>query len=109
MAKVKIFWDPNGYSLDTLGKKKFRRITDGDTPYVEMSIRMLSIDTPEVHYPGNQNPANHDGRLRDLADWIQAGSAPIWDDLAAFVHPKHVTGNAGTLQKQQGEQATQQF
>ena len=27
---------------------KLTRITDGDTPFVEMPIRMLSIDAPEV-------------------------------------------------------------
>jgi len=109
MTKANIFWDPAGLELDSLGTKKFRRITDGDTPYVEMSIRMLSIDTPEVHYPGNQNPANHDARLQQLADWLQAGKAPAHDDLAAYLHPRLATGSAGTLQKEQGEKATQVF
>ena len=50
MGDVKIFWDPAGFELDTLGKNKLIRITDGDTTYIFLSIRMLSIDTPEVHY-----------------------------------------------------------
>ena len=57
MAPVKIFWDPTGTSVDTLGTDKFLRVTDGDTPYISMSIRMLSIDTPEIHYPGNTKPS----------------------------------------------------
>lgn len=109
MSEVNIFWDPNGLVLDSLGRKKFRRITDGDTPYVEMPIRMLSIDTPEVHYPGNKNPAKHDEKFLDLAGWIQAGKAPVSDELAAYLLPRLATGAAGTLHKQQGENATQAF
>lgn len=109
MAKVKFFWDPAGFEVDALGTNKFERITDGDTPYVSMSIRMLSIDTPEVHYPGNQNPAAHDARLAELAAWLQAGQAPVSDALAAFLHPKLASGSAGTLQKQQGDAATAEF
>ena len=80
MSDVAIFWDPNGFELDSLGAKSFERITDGDTPYISMSIRMLSIDTPEVHYPGNSNPEKHDDKLSQLADWIQQGKAPVAAD-----------------------------
>ena len=45
MSQVKIFWDPRGFELDELGTKKYLDATDGDTPYVSISIRMLSIDT----------------------------------------------------------------
>lgn len=109
MAKVKLFWDPRGFELDSLGSKRILRITDGDTPYISISIRMLSIDTPEVHYPGNQNPSNHDTKLKELADWLQAGKAPAKTGLAAYLYPKLATGNAGSLQKQQGEKATEEF
>lgn len=109
MATVKLFWDPAGFELDALGNKKLERITDGDTPYVSISIRMLSIDTPEVHYPGNSDPANHDARLAELAQWLQAGQAPVSDDFAAYLHPKLADGRAGSRQKQQGEAATAAF
>ncbi len=109
MAKVKLFWDPAGFELDSLGKKRLNRITDGDTPYVSVSIRMLSIDTLEVHYPGNQDPSKHDAKLKDLADWTQAGKAPVNSGLGAHLHPKLATGSAGTLQKKQGEAATTEF
>jgi len=109
MSDVKIFWDPRGLELDALGKKKYLRATDGDTPYVSMSIRMLSIDTPEVHYPGNQKPSKYDERLAQLADWIQAGKAPTNSGLAQYLHPKLATGEAGTLQEKQGESATKKF
>jgi endonuclease YncB( thermonuclease family) len=109
MAPVSIFWDPRGVELDSLGQKRFGRITDGDTPYVTTSIRMLSIDTPEVHYPGNSDPARQDGNLAQLAQWIAQGQAPVQKDLAAHLQPRLATGQAGTLQKRQGDQATAHF
>jgi len=109
MSPVSIFWDPNGFELDSLGKKKYLRTTDGDTPYVSISIRMLCIDTPEVHYPGNQDPTKHDAKLQQLAQWIQSGDAPIDKGLATYLQPKLATGTAGTLQKNQGDLATQTF
>ncbi len=77
MAQVKIFWDPMSLTVDSLGKKRFLRATDGDTPYISVSVRVLSIDTREVHYPGNQKPSKQDANLAQLATWIQEGKAPI--------------------------------
>lgn len=109
MPQVKIFWDPQGLELDSLGTKEYLRATDGDTPYVSMSVRMLSIDTPEVHYPGRQKPSKQDENLAQLADWIQEGKAPISGGLGEYVRPKLATGKAGTLQEKQGESATDKF
>lgn len=109
MPAVQIFWNPQGFDLDTLGTRKFLRSTDGDTPFVEVSIRMLSVDTPELHYPGNTPPSRQDAPLAQLAVWIQEGRAPIQDELAAHLHPRLATGGAGTLQQQQGEGARQEF
>ncbi|NPD88062.1 MAG: nuclease [Asgard group archaeon] len=109
MTKVKIFWDPRGYTLDSVGQKDFLKTTDGDTPYVSISIRMLSVDTPEVHYPGNENPKNHDGKFKELADWIKEKKAPINPGLGDYLQKKLATGKAGTLQKEQGELATKEF
>jgi endonuclease YncB( thermonuclease family) len=109
MSKVAIFWDPKGFELDSLGSKRYLRATDGDTPYVSVSIRMLSIDTPEVHYPGNAKPSKQDNNLAQLAEWMQAGQAPIDDDTAEYLRPRLVTGEAGTLQEEQGRQATEAF
>lgn len=109
MSKVRLLWDPKGFELDSLGQKKFDRITDGDTPYVSISIRMLSVDTPETHYPGTANPAKHDAKLKELADWLNDRTAPVEQGLADYLHPKLDTGNAGTLQKQQGDKATEEF
>jgi endonuclease YncB( thermonuclease family) len=103
---VKIFWDPAGFEVDSLGTHEFLRLTDGDTPYVSMAVRMLSIDTPEVHYPGNTNPSNHDEDLRQLAAWIRDGMAPISQALGAHLEPKLADGNSGSRQKQHGNAAT---
>ncbi len=109
MPDVKIFWDPQGMSVDTLGSKQYLRTTDGDTPYVSLAIRMLSIDAPETHYPGNTRPSSHDQNLATLAYWIEQGQAPVSADLAAYLHPRLATGQAGTLQEQLGRQAATVF
>ncbi|MEW5719175.1 MAG: thermonuclease family protein, partial [Chloroflexota bacterium] len=59
--------------------------------------------------PGTQKPSKQDANLKQLADWIQQGKAPIQDDLAKHLLPKIATGNAGTLQETQGTQATAEF
>ena len=45
---------------------KFLRVSDGDTPVVEMGVRMLGIDTPELHFPGPADPSRQDGALAGL-------------------------------------------
>jgi endonuclease YncB( thermonuclease family) len=107
MAAVKLFWDPEGKSLNSLGGTELLRITDGDTPYVSTAIRLLSIDTPEVHYPGNSDPARLDDNFAELAAWIAAGQAPLDDGLAAHLTPRLSAGNVGRRQKEQGKAATQ--
>ena len=109
MGQVKIFWDPTGLTVDSLGKKSFLMVTDGDTPYISVSIRMLSIDTPEVHYPGNQKPSKQDANLAQLATWIQQGKASVQRELGDYLRPKLATGKAGTLQGEQGKKATTVF
>lgn len=109
MAPIKIFWDPEGLTVDSLGSKTFLRITDGDTPYVSMSIRMLSIDTPEVHYPANKKPSKQDTPFFELAQWIKDKKAPINAELGQYIYPKLETKKAGTLQEEQGKQATTFF
>jgi endonuclease YncB( thermonuclease family) len=109
MPPVKIFWDPAGLELDYLSSKRYLRATDGDTPFVSVSIRLLSIDTPETHYPGNAKPSGQDQNLAQLADWLRQGKAPIEADLAAHLHSKLATGTAGTLHETQGKKAQDVF
>lgn len=105
MAEVQIFWDPIGQELDSLGTKRLAGVSDGDTPSITVSIRMLSIDTPETF----GNPSGKDEALQELSGWMVAGKAPINDGLAAFLQPKLATGTAGTLQETQGNLAKTHF
>ena len=105
MVPASIFWDPTGLTVDSLGKKKLLGVSDGDTTKISVSIRMLNMDTAELHYPGNKKPSKQDENLAQLAMWIQAEEAPIQPDLGAYLVPKLATGNAGTLQEEQGDQA----
>ena len=109
MSEIKIFWDPKGIELDSLGKKKYLRSTDGDTSYISVSIRMLSIDTAEVHYPGNSKPSKQNENFKKLAEWINQGKAPITKELGEFLLPKLETGHAGTLHEEQGKKATKEY
>jgi hypothetical protein len=52
---------------------------------------MLSIDAPEVHYPGTKPPSTQDKSLSQLAEWIQEGKAPIEDGLGKYLYPKLAT------------------
>lgn len=105
MSKVSIFWDPTSLTVDSLGKKNLISTSDADTVKISVAIRMLSIDAPELHYPNNKKPSKQDANLAQLATWIQSGEAPIQNDLGQYLLPKLATGQAGTLQEQQGNQA----
>ena len=109
MSEVKIFWDPNGFELATLGDRNYLKTTDGDTPSVSIPIRMLSIDAPELHYPDSKPPSTQDKNLAQLAEWILAGKAPIKKELGEYLYPKLATCKAGTLQEEQGKRAKEHF
>lgn len=109
MDGVKIFWDPVGFELEYLGKKSYLGASDGDTPIISIPIRMLSIDTPEVHYPGNQKPSSWDNELAQLAVWIQEGRVPVNSGLGQYLYGKLASGTVGTLQEDQGKKAALKF
>ena len=68
MAQVAIDWKPK---TKIMGDYHFVRATDGDTPFIELPVRMLSIDAPETHFEGR--PDRHERRLNDLRRRIEAG------------------------------------
>ncbi len=105
MGDLKIFWQPAGFTLDSVGDKKLTSISDGDTPKIEVPIRMLSIDTPETF----GNPEGKDAPFVELAQWMREGRAPIDRDLAAYLIPRLETGDAGTRQEAQGNAAKGAF
>jgi endonuclease YncB( thermonuclease family) len=89
----------------TLDAYKLTRITDGDTPFIEMPIRMLSIDTPEVHYPGTQKPSAHDATLAELGKGLLWGKYPKLPRLLAKHLGERLDATAGTRQLEQGERS----
>jgi endonuclease YncB( thermonuclease family) len=109
MADVQVFWDPHGFALDSLGSNKYLGNTDGDTPSISVSIRMLSIEAPETHYPGRTKPSSQDVPLAQLGQWMIEGRAPISAELADYLTPKLITGRAGSLQENQGQQSSAVF
>jgi hypothetical protein len=81
-------------------------VTDGDTPNVRLPVRLLSVDTPEVTARTDQRAKAIDQEFVQLAEWIGQGRAPISRPLAEFLLPKLATGRAGSLQLQQGREAS---
>lgn len=109
MAGVQVFWDPSGFQLDALTDTNLVRLSDGDTPVVEMSIRMLSIDTPETRYESGTDVAVHDQPLQELGVLLQQGTLPVPIDVGLAQHliPRLDDGQAGSRQLAQGTQAKQ--
>jgi endonuclease YncB( thermonuclease family) len=103
---VQVLWSPAGISMDPLGARQLVDVTDGDTPNIRMPIRMLSVDTPEVTARTAEGAAAVDEKFAQLAEWIDAGKAPISPGLASHLGPRLATGKAGTLQFEQGKQAS---
>ena len=105
MGGLKIFWQPASFTLDSVRDKTLTGISDGDTPKIEVSIRMLSIDTPETF----GNPSGRDGRFAELAQWLRDDSGPVDHGLADYLVPRLETGDAGTRQENQGNDAKEAF
>jgi endonuclease YncB( thermonuclease family) len=103
---VQVLWSPAGVSMPSLGDRALVDVTDGDTPNIRMPIRMLSVDTPEVTAKTPARAAAVDQEFAQLAEWIDQGKAPISAGLAAHLRPKLATGKAGTLQLEQGKEAS---
>ncbi|CAI7978108.1 conserved hypothetical protein [Frankia sp. Hr75.2] len=103
---VQVLWSPAGLNLPSLGARALVDVTDGDTPNVRMPIRMLSVDTPEVTARTAARARAIDQEFLQLATWIGEGRAPISPGLAEFLLPKLETGQAGTLQFEQGGKAS---
>lgn len=106
MDVVQVLWSPAGVTMPSLGARALIDVTDGDTPNVRMPIRMLSVDTPEVTARSVTRARAIDQEFAQLAEWIKQGLAPISGPLADFLLPKLVTEQAGSLQFQQGKDAS---
>ncbi len=100
-------WNPAGQTLGVRDSYRLVSVHDGDTPRIEMPIRMLSVDTPEVTAETPEGARRWNERLVELAGWIEAGQAPIDEGYAAAILPKLRHGAAGTLQFTQGQKASE--
>ena len=85
---VQVLWSPAGATIPSLGDLALVDVHDGDTPSVRMSVRMLSIDTPEITAISADRALNVDRKFADLAQWITDRKAPITAALAERVLPK---------------------
>lgn len=103
---LQVFWAPEGANLPSLGSRALVDVTDGDTPNLRMPVRMLSVDTPEVTARSPERARAIDQEFRQLSDWIDQGRAPIDAALGEYMRPKLAGGQAGTLQYEQGKQAS---
>jgi len=106
VEKVEILWTPAGQNLPSLGSRALVDVTDGDTPNIRMPVRMLSIDTPEVTAGSSSKAADIDQEFLQLAEWIRQGIAPVTSSFRDYILPKLESGRGGTLQFNQGEQAS---
>ena len=79
--------------------------TDGDTPTVQLNIRMLGIDTPETHYPGTSQPRDSDEALNNLLD---THGHLLSEGLREYLAPR-LKGKPGTLQEKWGRAAWRRF
>lgn len=81
--------------------------TDGDTPKVSLSIRMLGIDAPEYHYLGadQKTPGKFDAEMRGFL--VAAGSR-LDAGLRAYLEPR-LKGKPCIRQIAAGEKALRHF
>ncbi|HQO19985.1 MAG TPA: thermonuclease family protein [Acidobacteriota bacterium] len=81
--------------LALLSPSSLLSISDGDTPEVKMGVRMLGIDTPELHFPGTGSPDRQDPALARLPGTAAFQKLP--KALREYLEPR--LEEAGTRQK----------
>lgn len=106
---TEILWTTAGVNLPSLGSRSLTDVSDGDTPNIRMPIRMLSIDTPEVTARSFENASKIDREFTELAGWIRSGDAPVSRAFSDYILPKLETGQAASLQFNQGKSASEFF
>lgn len=85
MPALKLNYEPEHLKLGD--KAGWVSSTDGDTPTIQLPVRMLGIDAPELHYSGAQenNPGKFDEAMSTFLD--EAGSA-LDAGLKAYLEPR---------------------
>lgn len=111
---LSVFWQPSGINLDQLGTARPTRdnegnpkVSDGDTPKIEVSIRMLSMDTPEKSVTARGlSKAEMLSLTPQLLDWFESGRSPVPRPLAEHLEPLLDYQNPVEKHWEQGAQAT---
>ena len=83
--KFPISYDPEKLALGDA--PKFVSATDGDTPTIQLPIRMLGVDAPELHYAGATqiNPGKFD---KDLEKFLTGKGKQLDAGLRAYLKPR---------------------
>ena len=81
--------------------------TDGDTPTVQIPIRMLGIDAPELHYEGavEKTPGKYDAQMEKF---LTTAGKDLDEGLKAYLQPRLVD-KPSTRQIQAGKVASDHF
>ncbi len=81
--------------------------TDGDTPTLQLPLRMLGMDAPEYHYAGASinNPGKFD---KDIASFLKKTGKALDAGLQKYLKPR-LSSNASTRQIQAGQAAFDHF
>lgn len=116
---LKLLWQPAGIELDSLGEKRFARtadgsddISDGDTPNIRMSIRMLSIDSPETGVTKSREGLTKDDMIQllpELRDWVSDPASPVEQGLADYLRGRLDRPDAAEAHWKQGARAKDGF
>ncbi|MEM1235437.1 MAG: thermonuclease family protein [Pseudomonadota bacterium] len=102
-----IFWQPTGVNLDQLGQSKHIENSDGDTPKIEMPIRMLSMDTPEKkNVTSGLSKAEIEQFWPQLPGWFDSGDSPVPGPLADYLKPRVARATAWQTHWDQGAEST---
>lgn len=104
MPQVTVTWKPK---TQVMGDYRFVRSTDGDTPFIELPVRMLSIDAPETHFEGK--PVDHEPRLVKLRERLKNNAFPALPTELRDHLTNRLDGEAGRRQYVQGLMAAAFF
>lgn len=100
-----ITYTPEGLAYGD--QPRFISATDGDTPTIQLPIRMLGMDAPELHFVGasENNPGKYDADLRTLLNGAGQG---LPEGLRNYLAPK-LQGNPCTRHIQEGRASFDHF
>ncbi len=101
---------PIHYTPETLAlgdKPKWVSATDGDTPTIQLPVRMLGMDAPELHYGGatETNPGKFDAAF---ASFLTKAGKSLDPALKKYLQPRLKAG-AGTRHITAGKAASDHF